>query len=212
MYKATIRALLRKGMADFNEGRPDLLLKLAHPNATIAFPGENSLASMFRPVEAGRERHDTHRGIEECRAFVDRCIDRKLQFVVEDVLVNGPPWNTRVAARVHNFIAGPDGDSYTNRFVAFLVIRWGRLVSWEDFEDTQRVARWEQMNGDFAAYPQVCGRIGPVMLSFRGLTPPCHSHGVQPGQQGRVPRPGGDTTVGASGSICPTRNVQALPW
>lgn len=26
-------------------------------------------------------------------------------------------------------------------------IRWGRLVRWEDYEDTERVASWDASNG-----------------------------------------------------------------
>jgi hypothetical protein len=47
--------------------------------------------------------------------------------------------------RVHDFVAALDGgdDVYNNRAVAFLEIRWGKLVRWEDYEDTQRVADWD---------------------------------------------------------------------
>jgi hypothetical protein len=74
-------------------------------------------------------------------AFSQRFVDRGIQFVIEDMLVNGPPWNTRIAIRVHVFIPANDGhDVYNNRAVAFLEARWGRLVKWEDYEDTERVA------------------------------------------------------------------------
>ena len=63
--------------------------------------------------------------------------------LVTDILVNGPPWNMRVAVRAHDFRAGPNGDDYNNRVVAFLELRWGRLRCWEDYEDTERIARWD---------------------------------------------------------------------
>lgn len=143
MYKFAVRALVRHGIRRLNAGDPSFLLRLATPEATIAFPGDNSWASMFRPVERSRQPHATHRGIEECRAFADRFATEGLQFVIEDVLVNGGPWNTRVAVRAHNFIPATGGDEYNNRVVAFMTIRWGRLTSWEDYEDTQRVAAWD---------------------------------------------------------------------
>ncbi len=42
-------------------------------------------------------------------------------------------------------VVGSDGgaDNYSNRAVLFLEIRWGRLVCWEDYEDTQRIATWD---------------------------------------------------------------------
>jgi len=68
-----------------------------------------------------------------------------VQFQIEDILVNGPPWNTRVALRVTSFKPGPaDTDEYNNRAIALLETRWGRLMAWEDYEDTERVAAWDQ--------------------------------------------------------------------
>ena len=155
MYKTAVRALVRHGMARMNQGDPTFLLKLAAPDAAIAFPGDNSWSTMFRPTVPGRERHTTHRGIDECRAFADRFAAEGLQFSIEDILVNGPPWNTRVAVRAHDFAAGDgdEADRYNNRVVSFLEIRWGRLQGWEDYEDTERVAAWDQRRAELAAEP-----------------------------------------------------------
>jgi ketosteroid isomerase-like protein len=144
MYKAIVRALVRKGLRELSAGKPDFILGMAAPDAELSFPGDNSWAAMFRPVEKGRERHVTHRGIAECRAFAERFGSEGIQFgEPEDILVNGPPWHTRVAVRVHDFKPGPSGDVYTNRAVAFLELRWGKIVRWEDYEDTERVAAWD---------------------------------------------------------------------
>jgi ketosteroid isomerase-like protein len=146
MYKAIVRALVRKGLRELNAGNPSFILGLAAPHVELAFPGDNSWATMFRPVVKGRERHVTHRGIEECRAFAERFVAEGIRFgEPEDILVNGPPWNTRVAVRAHDFKAGPDGadDVYANRAIAFLELRWGKITRWEDYEDTERVAAWD---------------------------------------------------------------------
>ncbi len=145
MYKATVRALVRRGLRELNAGRPEFLLRLAHPDAELAFPGENSWATMFRPVVKDRTCHPSHQGIDECRALADRFVAEGVQLAVEDILVNGPPWRTRVAIRVVSYVPGPggDGDEYCNRAVAYLDLRWGRVVSWEDYEDTERVAAWD---------------------------------------------------------------------
>src|SRR3954452_5748028 len=97
MYKATVRALVRHGIDKLNHGDPEFLLGLASPQAVIAFPGDNSWATMHRPAERLRTKHVTHRGLAECRSFAERFVDEGIQFVIEDILVNGPPWNTRVA-------------------------------------------------------------------------------------------------------------------
>ncbi|HKY14937.1 MAG TPA: hypothetical protein VJM33_08415 [Microthrixaceae bacterium] len=101
---------------------------------------------MFRPQQRGRQPHTTHRGIEEAVAFADRFVDEGIQFEIEDILVNGPPWNARIALRVRDFVPGAIGqaDVYNNRAVLFLEVRWGRLIRWEDYEDTERVAAWDR--------------------------------------------------------------------
>ena len=72
---------------------------------------------------------------------------RGIQFAIDDILVNGPPWNLRAAVRAHDFIADPTGgDGYNNRAVMILELRWGRLVRWEDYEDTERVAAWDRQH------------------------------------------------------------------
>ena len=146
MYKATVRALLRRGIARLNQGDPEMLLGMAGPDCELAFPGDNSWAAMYRPVVRGRDRHVTHQGVDECRAFAQRFVDEGVQFEVEDILVNGPPWNLRVALRTRTIAADPAGgdDRYNNRAAAFLELRWGRLVRWEDYEDTERVSDWDQ--------------------------------------------------------------------
>jgi ketosteroid isomerase-like protein len=145
MYKTAIRTLLRHSIKKLNGGDYSLLLRLAHPNFELAFPGDNSWSTMFRPVVSGRDRHVTHQGVTEAAAFADRFVAEGIQFHIEDILVNGPPWNTRIAVRIHDYIPGPPGgpDRYANRAVLFLETRWGRLVRWEDYEDTERISAWD---------------------------------------------------------------------
>ncbi len=152
MYKAAVRALMRYSIRRLNDGDYSLMLRMAAPDFELAFPGENSWSTMFRPQVQGRDRHVTHRGIDEATAFADRVVAEGLQFQIEDILVNGPPWNTRIALRVNDHIPGPDAsgpesgatDVYANRAMLFLNVRWGRLVRWEDYEDTERVAAWDR--------------------------------------------------------------------
>lgn len=144
MYKWAVRMLVRHGIRRLNDGDPSFLLRLAHPDVEFTFPGDNSWARMHRPVEKGRKRHVTHRGIEECRSFTERFGEAGLHIDIEDILVNGGPWNVRVAVRATDHLAGPDGDEYANRLVDFMVIKWGRVVLWEAYEDTERVAAWDR--------------------------------------------------------------------
>ena len=68
-----------------------------------------------------------------------------MQFNVEDILVNGRRGTLGSPSGLHDFVRGRDGtDEYNNRVVAFLELRWGRLICWEDYEDTERLAAWDQ--------------------------------------------------------------------
>ncbi len=147
MYKALVRAMVRRGLSELNEGDPSFLLRLAAPDVELCFPGDNSWSTMFRPAVRSTEAHVTHRGLDECRAFAGRFVEHGIRFRVEDILVNGPPWRTRVAVRAS------DRDrtgAYENRAVAFLELRWGRLHRWEDYEDTERVAAWDRLGATTA--------------------------------------------------------------
>lgn len=146
MYKTAIRSLMRHSVRRLNEGDYSLMLKMAHPEFELAFPGDNSWANMIRPVVKGRERHATHRGVDEATRFAERFVALGVRFEIEDILVNGPPWNTRIAVRARSFVPRSDGgpDEYANRAILMLEVAWGRLVRWEDYEDTERVAAWDE--------------------------------------------------------------------
>ena len=144
VYAAIVRRLVRRNIDRLNAGDHGGVLGMAAPGVVLRFPGDNVFARMFRPVVKGRQPHDTHRGVDECRAFADAFVEQRIQFVIEDILVAGPPWRTRVAIRLHDYALDTDGsDAYTNRAVAFLELRWGRLLVWEDYEDTERSAEWD---------------------------------------------------------------------
>ncbi|HEV7760412.1 MAG TPA: hypothetical protein VGO78_15525 [Acidimicrobiales bacterium] len=144
MYKALIRAMFRRNVRMLNEGNYQPLIKMAAPDAELAFPGDNSWSRMFRPVERSRAQHTTHRGPAELEAFGQRFVEHGLALDVDDILVNGPPWRTRICARLTD--GTPDG-TYVNRACVFIETRWGRIHRWEDYLDTERVAAWDRERG-----------------------------------------------------------------
>lgn len=64
-----------------------------------------------------------------------------LRFDVQDVVVSGPPWRTRVAVR--SIVQGqlPRGERYRNTVFQFLTLRWGKVTAVETIEDLQRLER-----------------------------------------------------------------------
>lgn len=146
MYKAAARWMIRRTISSVNDGDLRLALAMFADDAVLSFPGDNTWANQHRPTKLGRDAFGTHRGKVEIEAFMQRYVQHSLHMVVDDILVNGPPWNTRVAARVHHWAQDPDGtDAYTNRAVLFVTIRWGKIRSQEDYEDTERVAAYDKV-------------------------------------------------------------------
>jgi ketosteroid isomerase-like protein len=146
VYKAAVRHMIRRTIEALNDGDYEPALKMFTVDATLTFPGRNSWSRQHREPEGGCEQFPTHRGRAEIETFLRQYVDHGIQMAVDDVLVNGPPWNTRVAARVHDWIDTPSGERiYANRAVMFARARWGRLVEQEDYEDTARVLEYEAL-------------------------------------------------------------------
>lgn len=136
--------MIKRNVARINNGEYASALSMFGRDATLAFPGDNTWSNMIRPTKRSREAFVTHRGRDELEQFLQRYVDEKLHMVVDDILVNGPPWNTRAAVRVRHWIIGPDGtDIYTNRAVLFVNTSWGKIRSQEDYEDTERTAAYD---------------------------------------------------------------------
>jgi ketosteroid isomerase-like protein len=129
MYKAAVRWMIRRNIASINAGDYRPALAMFSDDIEFSFPGDNSWADEFRPVQRGREVHVTHRGKAEVERFLQRYVAAGLQMEVEDILVNGPPWNLRAAVRVYDFSPGESGDRYNNRAVLFVTARTTRTPS-----------------------------------------------------------------------------------
>jgi hypothetical protein len=56
-------------------------------------------------------------------------------------MATGWPWRSRVSLRGRDHLHGPGGELvYENRFVIWGHLRWGRLVDYEVYEDTEKSA------------------------------------------------------------------------
>jgi ketosteroid isomerase-like protein len=62
-----------------------------------------------------------------------------IEFTLEDVLVRGWPWQTRVVALL-SVRATVAGSAYENEIAQAIELRWGRITSIHNLEDTQKLA------------------------------------------------------------------------
>jgi len=111
-------------MSRARRGDPRPTLLLDAPDVELTFPGRNSWSGVFR-------------GRREVERWLRRLVALGLQTYPDEVVAVGPPWSTTVCVRGHDHLRGADGEIvYSNRFVIWGHMAWGRLKRYEVYEDT----------------------------------------------------------------------------
>jgi ketosteroid isomerase-like protein len=101
-------------------------------DAVLVFPGPSTWGGEYR-------------GRQAIAGFLQRFLEDGLVGEAHDIIVNGPPWRTRVAVLFTVTARGHDGSLvYDNRAVLYVKARWGRIVYQEDFEDTHKSEAFER--------------------------------------------------------------------
>lgn len=128
MFRLIVALRVRAAWEHLASGDYSYVLNQFAPSFAHSFAGDHAL---------GGERHsrDSQRDWFE-RLFL---LLPGIEFTLEDVLVRGWPWRTRVVAllRVRAAVAG---QPYENEFVQTLDLRWGRITRIHNLEDTQKLA------------------------------------------------------------------------
>lgn len=130
MYARVVRANVLRTFAAISRGDYMVMVDSLAPQFVYLFHGAHALG-----------------GRRTSRAAMIRWWERivrllpDLQFTVQEVLVRGWPWRTRVAIRNHISGALPDGTRYENTILQFMTIEWGKVSSIESLEDLQQLDR-----------------------------------------------------------------------
>jgi ketosteroid isomerase-like protein len=127
-YHAVVRANLRGAFKMISSGRHGQVVAQFADDAVFRFSGEHALGGLLkgrRPIGNWFER--LH------RLFPD------LRLRPTQVIVNGGPWNTRVATRFSVTATLPGGLPYENEGMQYVRIVWGRIVEDCLYEDTDRL-------------------------------------------------------------------------
>jgi len=128
MYAAILRRILERAIAAGRAGDIEPLLRNYADDVEFHFHGNNSWAT-----------HTTGKAAVE--AWLRRFAKVGLQVHPEEIVVKGPPWNTRAYIRFNDHLDAPGGERvYENRGVIFGRARWGKVTYYEVFEDTEKVA------------------------------------------------------------------------
>lgn len=130
MYKQIVRAKVRSTFEKINDGEYMTMVDGLSPSFEYRFHGDHALG-----------------GRRTTRAAMIRWWQRTLdllpgaRFDIQEVLVNGGPWRTRVAVR--SLVSGdlPGGTRYENTVFQFLTLEWGKASRIETIEDLQVLER-----------------------------------------------------------------------
>ena len=130
MYKRIVRAKVRSTFARINDGDYMAMVDGLAASFEYRFHGDHALGGR-RTTRAAMIR------------WWERVVDLLpgARFDIQDILVNGGPWRTRVAVR--SYVSGdlPGGVRYENTVFQFLTLEWGRVTSVETVEDLQVLGR-----------------------------------------------------------------------
>jgi ketosteroid isomerase-like protein len=120
------KKLLDRGMARLRAGDIRLTLALYANDVQMRFPGDNSWSGVYR-------------GKKELKAWLERFARVGIQIYPDEVVAVGPPWNTKVCIRGHDYVKSPEEQIvYENRYVIWTKLKWGRIQEEETYEDTQK--------------------------------------------------------------------------
>ena len=132
MYRMIVRRQYRQAWRAMNEHNYEAILSQLAPRFAITFVGDTSLGGTRTTREAQRVWF-----ARLFRLFPDA------SFEMTDRAIDGPPWNTRIAG-TFTIRATVGGEPYTNVFVQFVRLRWGRITAYTIYEDSLRFWRATQ--------------------------------------------------------------------
>ena len=128
LHARAVRWAIRRNLARLWAGDPGPLLATYADDVRFSFPGRSSWAGEFR-------------GKAEVARWLGRFVRVGLRFEVREILVAGPPWDATLCLWFTDRLGGADGGLvYENRGTIMAKLAWGKIVSYEVNEDTQKVA------------------------------------------------------------------------
>lgn len=127
MYSWLVSRLIRRAFERLAAGDPSAVLAVFGRGTRFAFPGSSSWAI-----------DTTDRA--EIEAWFGRFAALRPALTIHDIVVKGPPWNTRIRTRGADRIATASGLPYANEWVQCARLAWGKLREDIIYVDTQKLA------------------------------------------------------------------------
>lgn len=131
MFSWLAKAILTRNMARTRAGDYGPSLRLSGKDVRFRFPGNSSWAGEIE-------------GKEDLEKWLKRFVDVGLQIYPDEVIAQGPPWNTTLCVRGTDHLDNEDGRVYENRYVIWGHMSWGLLRDYEVYEDTHATERLDE--------------------------------------------------------------------
>lgn len=125
---------LQRNIEALNNGDYRPLLASFHRDAVLKFADGDSRWS------------GTHRGRPSIEKFFQDFVAAGIKGQITEIFSGGAPWQMTLLVRFDDHAHSDDGaELYSNRTVLLVRMRWGKIVSQEDFfEDTTRIDAFER--------------------------------------------------------------------
>jgi ketosteroid isomerase-like protein len=132
MYAWLARRMVRRVMARSRAGDMAPTLALWADDGHFRFPGRSSWAiDCHDKAEIGR--------------WYERFARAGLQIEPHEILVQGGPWNTTMCVHFTDHACDPAGEVvYENHGVLWVKMAWGKIKYGTVYEDTQKVAAFDE--------------------------------------------------------------------
>ena len=117
-------------LARLSAGDLRVLLRFDTPDVEMKFPGDSSFAGVVR----GRDAHER---------WLRRFVALGIQISADEVVLGGFPSNQTLCVRGTDSMWSGGELVYTNRYVIWGHLRWGRIKRYEVYEDTQQTAKFD---------------------------------------------------------------------
>jgi ketosteroid isomerase-like protein len=131
MYRWLVRRQVRRVLARSRAGDMGPSLAMWAEDGHFRFPGESSWSADYHSkADIGR--------------WYERFARAGLQLEPHEILVQGPPWRTTVCVHFTDHALDRDGAVvYENHGVLLVRMAWGKVRFGTVYEDTQKVARFD---------------------------------------------------------------------
>jgi ketosteroid isomerase-like protein len=130
MHHRIVAKKVRATFEEISAGNREPMIAGMAPEFSYRFYGEHALSGERHTIEALR-----HWWQRSQRLLLNATFD------VEEVIVAGGPWATRIATRVRVQAPLPDGSTYDNVFMQNMHMRWVRITEIHTLEDNVALQR-----------------------------------------------------------------------